>query len=256
MPGMKLGIFGLNMKVAIAPDDTARWHAAARSSATRAGGPASTSSCRRRGCRRRRWSRRTTASTRSSTWPSSRRRPTRLVLGTGIIIVPQRNPLVLAKQVASLDRLSGGRFQLGIGVGYLEPELNAIGVTLAERASRTDDALGAMRAIWYDPAPVSFHGAHTSSTGSTPTRARSAPCRSSSAATRPSTYRRAVEQGHGWYGFFQSPEQTAEALAALAAAASSSTGRPSSASWRSASPRTARSPPSRSRPTPPPASTA
>ena len=143
----------------------------------------------------------------------------RLVLGTGIIIVPQRNPLVLAKQVASLDRVSGGRFQLGIGVGYLEPELNAIGVTLAERASRTDDALGAMRAIWYAPAPVSFHGEHTNFDGldAHPRPLGTVPI--VVGGHTPSAYRRAVEQGHGWYGFFQSPEQTAEALAALAGAA-------------------------------------
>lgn len=140
----------------------------------------------------------------------------RLVLGTGIIILPQRNPLVLAKQVASLDRLSGGRFQLGVGVGYLEPELNAIGVTLAERASRTDDALGAMRAIWYDPAPVSFHGAHTSFDG---LDANPRPlCRVPIVVGghTPSAFRRAVEQGDGWYGFHVSPEQTARHLAALA----------------------------------------
>ncbi len=112
--------------------------------------------------------------------PRRRCRPSGSNSATGIIIVPQRNPLVLAKQVASLDRISGGRFHLGIGVGYLEPELNAIGVTLAERASRTDDALAAMRALWYEPAPVSLpRSAHVSSTGWTPIPARSAPCRSS-----------------------------------------------------------------------------
>ncbi len=216
---MKLGIFGLNMKVAIEPADTARW-------ARR---------CEELGY--------------ESWWagehvvlPSPRVPPApmepddacldplvhlafvaavteRMVLGTGIIIVPQRNPLVLAKQVSSLDRVSGGRFQLGIGVGYLEPELNAIGVTLAERASRTDDALGAMRALWYDPAPVSFHGAHTSFDGldAHPRPIGTVPIvvggRTAGA------YRRAVEQGHGWYGFFESPEQSAESVAGLRAAA-------------------------------------
>ena len=141
-----------------------------------------------------------------------------LRLGTGIIILPQRNPLVLAKQVASLDALSGGRFLFGIGVGYLEPELNAIGVTLAERASRTDDALAAMRSIWYDTAPVSFAGAHTNFAGldANPRPGRTIPIivggRTAGA------YRRAVEQGHGWYGFFLSPQQAAESVAAIRAA--------------------------------------
>lgn len=142
----------------------------------------------------------------------------RMVLGTGIIILPQRNPLVLAKQVATLDVLSGGRFQLGVGVGYLEPELRAIGVTMAERASRTDDHLAAMRALWYDDAPVAFDGAHTHFAGidANPRPTRRIPIviggRTAGA------YRRAVEQGDGWYGFFLDPAQTAECLAGLAAA--------------------------------------
>src|SRR2546423_622375 len=55
---------------------------------------------------------------------------TRLRLGTGIIILPQRNPLVLAKELASLDALSSGRLIVGIGVGYLEPEFRALGAPL------------------------------------------------------------------------------------------------------------------------------
>jgi probable F420-dependent oxidoreductase len=143
----------------------------------------------------------------------------RMVLGTGIIILPQRNPLVLAKQIATLDVLSGGRFEFGVGVGYLEPELNAIGVTLAERASRTDDHLAAMRAIWYDEAPVAFDGAHTHFSGidANPRPTRRIPVvvggRTAGA------YRRSVEQADGWYGFFLDPAQTAESLAGLAGAA-------------------------------------
>jgi alkanesulfonate monooxygenase SsuD/methylene tetrahydromethanopterin reductase-like flavin-dependent oxidoreductase (luciferase family) len=142
-----------------------------------------------------------------------------MVLGTGIIILPQRNPLVLAKQVATLDVLCAGRFELGVGVGYLEPELTAIGVTLAERASRTDDHLAAMRALWYDAAPVAFDGAHTHFQGidANPRPTRHVPIviggRTAGA------YRRAVEQGDGWYGFFLDPAQTGECLAGLAAAA-------------------------------------
>ena len=143
----------------------------------------------------------------------------RMRLATGIVILPQRNPLVLAKQVASLDALSAGRVVLGVGVGYLEPEMSAIGVPLSERASRTDDHLAAMRAIWYDTAPVSFSGRHTTFAGldAHPRPTGTVPIvvggRTSGA------YRRAVEQGHGWYGFFQTPEQAAESVAGLATAA-------------------------------------
>lgn len=142
----------------------------------------------------------------------------RIRLGTGIIILPQRNPLVLAKQIASLDVLSGGRFVFGIGVGYLEPELNAIGVTLAERASRTDDHLGAMRAIWYDPAPVEFHGPHTSYAGVDAHPRPTGTIPIVVGGRTAGAHKRSVEQGHGWYGFFLSPDETAEQVAALAAA--------------------------------------
>jgi probable F420-dependent oxidoreductase len=76
---------------------------------------------------------------------------TTLRLGTGVLILPQRNPLVLAKELATLDVLSGGRFMLGIGAGWLEEEFDAIGVPFAERGKRTDDAVAALRALWSQP---------------------------------------------------------------------------------------------------------
>src|SRR5437899_4382826 len=75
-------------------------------------------------------------------------------LGTGVIILPQRNPLVLAKELASLDVLSGGRLIFGIGVGYLEPEFRALGVSLKDHGPRSDEYLAAMRAIWSTPRPA------------------------------------------------------------------------------------------------------
>ncbi|MCP5026031.1 MAG: LLM class F420-dependent oxidoreductase [Actinomycetia bacterium] len=81
----------------------------------------------------------------------------RITLATGIVILPQRNPLVLAKECATLDRLSQGRFELGIGVGWLEEEFNALGVPFARRGARTDDYIGAMRALWAAD-PASYHG--------------------------------------------------------------------------------------------------
>tara|TARA_Y100000590_G_scaffold20176_1_gene23569 strand:+ start:1106 stop:1987 length:882 start_codon:yes stop_codon:yes gene_type:complete len=69
-------------------------------------------------------------------------------LGTGICLVPERNPLVTAKEVASLDRLSGGRFDFGVGIGWLKEEFEAIGVPWSKRAQRTADYLEAMQAAW------------------------------------------------------------------------------------------------------------
>ncbi|MEL7207660.1 MAG: TIGR03619 family F420-dependent LLM class oxidoreductase, partial [Actinomycetota bacterium] len=71
-----------------------------------------------------------------------------LLLGTGIVILPQRNPLVLAKEVATLDWLSGGRMRLGIGAGWLEEEFDALGVPFAERAARTDEHVEVLRTLW------------------------------------------------------------------------------------------------------------
>ncbi|MGB3483414.1 MAG: LLM class F420-dependent oxidoreductase [Mycobacterium sp.] len=74
----------------------------------------------------------------------------RIILATGILVLPQRNPLVLAKQVATLDVLSGGRVHLGVGVGWLEEEFAAVGVPFPDRGRRHDDYVTAMRALWRD----------------------------------------------------------------------------------------------------------
>lgn len=82
-------------------------------------------------------------------------------LGTGILILPQRNPVVLAKEVATLDRLSGGRVELGVGVGWLEEEFDAIGVSFRDRGKRTDDHIEALRALWTQDRPT-HHGPYVS----------------------------------------------------------------------------------------------
>lgn len=84
-----------------------------------------------------------------------------LRLATGILVLPQRNPVVLAKELATLDHLSGGRLLLGVGSGWLEEEFEAIGIPFAERGRRTDDALGALRALWAEE-PASYEGEFTS----------------------------------------------------------------------------------------------
>jgi probable F420-dependent oxidoreductase len=80
-----------------------------------------------------------------------------LRLGTCILIVPQRNPLVLAKELATLDHLSGGRVDLGLGVGWLEEEFRALGVPWERRGARNDEYVAAMRALWAGP-EAEFHG--------------------------------------------------------------------------------------------------
>jgi probable F420-dependent oxidoreductase len=72
-------------------------------------------------------------------------------LGTCILILPQRNPLVLAKELATLDQLSGGRVELGLGVGWLREEFDALGVPWDQRGARNDEYVAAMRALWAGP---------------------------------------------------------------------------------------------------------
>ena len=81
----------------------------------------------------------------------------RLRLGTCILIVPQRNPLVLAKELATLDQLSGGRVELGLGVGWLKEEFETLGVLWERRGARNDEYVAAMRALWEGP-HAEFHG--------------------------------------------------------------------------------------------------
>lgn len=81
----------------------------------------------------------------------------RIKLGTGILILPQRNPVVTAKEVASLDHMSGGRVLLGIGVGWLKEEFEAIGANFEERGPRTDEYVAVMRELWQAPSPT-FEG--------------------------------------------------------------------------------------------------
>lgn len=81
----------------------------------------------------------------------------KLGLGTCILIVPQRNPLVLAKELATLDTLSGGRVELGLGVGWMKEEFDALGVPWERRGARNDEYIAAMRALWAGP-HAEFHG--------------------------------------------------------------------------------------------------
>ena len=80
-----------------------------------------------------------------------------LRLGTCILILPQRNPLVLAKEIATLDHLTGGKVELGIGVGWMKEEFDALGVPWERRGRRNDEYVEAMRALWGGPA-AEYHG--------------------------------------------------------------------------------------------------
>ena len=81
----------------------------------------------------------------------------RIHLGTGVLILPQRHPFYVAKEVATLDVLSKGRVELGVGIGWLEEEFNGLGVPFKERAGRTEESIEALRTLWSD-GPSEVHG--------------------------------------------------------------------------------------------------
>src|SRR5713226_5180214 len=83
----------------------------------------------------------------------------KIKLATGVMILPQRHPLYVAKELATLDLLSGGRTILGIGSGWLKEEVDALGLDFHARGARTDEAIKSMRALWREN-PSSFHGKH------------------------------------------------------------------------------------------------
>jgi probable F420-dependent oxidoreductase len=136
--------------------------------------------------------------------------------GTGITLVAQRNPVVLAKEIGSLDVLCGGRLLFGIGAGYLHQEFAALGVDFASRGARTDEYIDAMRALWTQDKPK-FSGRFVSfdniDAQPRPVQPGGPPVIVGGAS--PAAMRRAVTHGNGWYGFAMDVATTAKSLATL-----------------------------------------
>ena len=143
----------------------------------------------------------------------------RLLLATGIIILPQRNPVVLAKELASVDVLSKGRLIFGLGAGYLKAEFDALGASFGDRGARTDEAIDAIRALWTQPNP-SFSGRTVRFGGidARPRPVQKPHPRIVVGGTSAAALRRAVLRGNGWYGFLRDLETTKRDLAGLAEA--------------------------------------
>jgi probable F420-dependent oxidoreductase len=143
----------------------------------------------------------------------------RVKLGTGIIILPQRNPLVLAKELASVDVLSNGRLIFGLGAGYLKAEFDALGARFEDRGVRTDEYIDVLRALWTQPKP-SFAGRTVKFSG---IDAQPRPVQKPHppivvGGMSPSALKRALTRGNGWYGFARDLAATKGDLAGIAAA--------------------------------------
>ena len=146
----------------------------------------------------------------------------RIKLGSGIILLPQRNPVVLAKELAGVDVLSKGRLLCGVGVGYVPREFEAIGVPWEERGPRMSEHIEAVRELWTAEKP-SFDGEFTRFSG---IQSRPLPIQKPHppilvGGMSAPAQRRAVAQGDGWYGFFLDVDQTAAAIKGLEDAAKS-----------------------------------
>ncbi|MEC8060262.1 MAG: LLM class F420-dependent oxidoreductase, partial [Pseudomonadota bacterium] len=143
----------------------------------------------------------------------------RVRLGTGICLVPQRQPVYTAKMVADVDYLSGGRVDFGVGIGWLKEEFENLGMDFATRAARTEEYILAMRALWSEG--ISEFSGQTVSLQ---------PCHFNPKPVQkpyPPIYfggesdpalRRVARLGDGWYGFDLDPEQLQEKLVSLDAA--------------------------------------
>lgn len=144
----------------------------------------------------------------------------RIKIGSGIILLAQRDPIVLAKELAGIDVLSNGRLLFGVGVGYVQGEFDALGIPFAERGPRASEHIEVIRELWTSEKP-SFSGQFTSFSG---IQSRPLPIQKPHppihvGGMSPPALRRAVAQGNGWYGFFQDLDSTAASLRGLEEAA-------------------------------------
>jgi probable F420-dependent oxidoreductase len=137
-------------------------------------------------------------------------------LATGICLLAQRNPVYSAKEVTTLDWLSNGRVDFGIGVGWLEEEFDVVNVPFAERGKRTDEYIEVMKALW-GPSPSShageFYDLPACNMDPKPVQQPHPPLYFGGESD--AALRRVARSGQGWYTFNRLPDQVAEGLARL-----------------------------------------
>ena len=133
-------------------------------------------------------------------------RTSKIRLATGICLVPEHNPLVLAKVIASLDYLSGGRFALGVGIGWSSEEFKALGIPFGRRAQRTREYIEVMRKLWGEET-TSFHGEFVNfdAARSFPKPVQGAKVPIIFGGESTPALKRVAEYGTGWFGFNLAP---------------------------------------------------
>jgi probable F420-dependent oxidoreductase len=140
----------------------------------------------------------------------------RIRLGTGICLVPQRNPVYTAKEAANVDWVSGGRLDLGIGVGWLAEEFQALGVSFERRGARCRDYLDVMRSLWCDPVSEhhgEFYDLPACRQYPKPVQQPHPPLHFGGESD--AALRRVANRGQGWYGYDLEPEAAKARVADL-----------------------------------------
>ncbi len=134
-------------------------------------------------------------------------------LGTSVLVLPYHNPIRLAKTAATLDVLSGGRLMLGVGVGVIEQELEAMGSPYSERGAITDETIAIMKELWTKSDP-SFQGKYHSFTGMkfTPKPVQKPHIPLYIGGTSRAAIRRAARSGTAWHPTALSPEALAQGM--------------------------------------------
>lgn len=141
---------------------------------------------------------------------------TRIRLGTGILLVPQRNPVYTAKETANIDWLSGGRLDLGVGVGWLAEEFRAVGVPWPRRGERTRAYLEVMRRLWCDELSEykdEFYELPACRQFPKPVQKPHIPIHFGGESE--AALQRVADIGQGWYGFNLEPDELGERVARL-----------------------------------------
>ena len=141
---------------------------------------------------------------------------TRIRLATGISLVPMHNPVILAKEIASLDQLSEGRFMLGAGIGWMAEEFQAAGVPFDQRAKRTGEYIEAMKKLWgEDPASFSGEFVRFENIRCNPKPIAGARLPIAFGGEGLPAMRRVARHGTGWFGYMNSPQEAEEKIKKL-----------------------------------------